>query len=102
MRIAEYKQISTRVEQRTVHHDAEYDDAGNITADAYDETVDVEVPVMGLVYRDMTVEEIEEMNKQQEEMPASEKTDAEKITDLQEQNKMLTQCLMEMSEIVYA
>lgn len=32
----------------------------------------------------------------------TEKTDAEKISELQEQNKMLTQCLMEMSEIVYA
>lgn len=31
-----------------------------------------------------------------------EKTDTEKISDLQEQNKILTQCLMEMSEIVYA
>ena len=31
-----------------------------------------------------------------------EKTDAEKIADLQEQNKMLVDCLMEMSEIVYA
>lgn len=32
----------------------------------------------------------------------AEKTDAEKITELQEKNEMLTQCLMEMSEIVYA
>ena len=31
-----------------------------------------------------------------------EKTDAEKIAELQEKNEMLTQCLMEMSEIVYA
>ena len=31
-----------------------------------------------------------------------EKTAFEKIAELQEQNKMLTQCLMEMSEIVYA
>lgn len=31
-----------------------------------------------------------------------EKTASEKIAELQEQNKMLTQCLMEMSEIVYA
>lgn len=31
-----------------------------------------------------------------------EKTDSEKIAELQEKNEMLTQCLMEMSEIVYA
>ncbi len=30
------------------------------------------------------------------------KNDAEKIAELQEKNEMLTQCLMEMSEIVYA
>lgn len=31
-----------------------------------------------------------------------EKTDSEKIAELQKKNEMLTQCLMEMSEIVYA
>ena len=41
MRIAEYKKISTRTEQRLVHHEAEYDDAGNITSEAWDETVEV-------------------------------------------------------------
>ena len=35
-------------------------------------------------------------------MEPVEKTDAEKIAELQEKNEMLTQCLMEMSEIVYA
>lgn len=31
-----------------------------------------------------------------------EKSDSDKIADLEEKNAMLTQCLMEMSEIVYA
>lgn len=31
-----------------------------------------------------------------------EKSDSDKIAVLEEQNRMLTQCLMEMSEIVYA
>lgn len=31
-----------------------------------------------------------------------EKSDSDKIADLKEQNRMHTQCLMEMSEIVYA
>ena len=35
-------------------------------------------------------------------MEPVEKTDAEKIAELQKKNEMLTQCLMEMSEIVYA
>lgn len=32
----------------------------------------------------------------------AEKTDTEKIAELQRRNEVLTQCLMEMSEIVYA
>lgn len=69
MRIAEYKQISTRTEQRVIHHNAEYGKDGNITAEAWDETVEVEVPVMGMVYRDATPEEIAEFERQQAETP---------------------------------
>ena len=69
MRIAEYKQISTRIEQRVIHHEAEYDENGNIITEAWDETVEVQVPVMGMVYRDATPEEIEAMERQQAEMP---------------------------------
>lgn len=102
MRIAEYKQISTRTEHRVVNHDAEYDDDGNITAEAWDETVEVEVPVMGMVYRDATPEEIAEFERQQAEMPEPEPTPEERLAELETQNQMLTQCLMEMSQIVYA
>lgn len=35
-------------------------------------------------------------------VPPVEKSPEEKIADLQEQNRVLTECLMEMSEIVYA
>lgn len=69
MRIAEYKQISTRTEQRVNHHDAEHDECGNITVEAWDEIVEVEVPVMGVVYRDATPEEIAEFERQQTAMP---------------------------------
>ncbi len=47
--IAEYKQTGTRTEQQTVHHPAEYDEFGEIIRDPWDEVVDVEVPVMGVV-----------------------------------------------------
>lgn len=69
MRIAEYKQVSTRTEHRVIKHDATYDDAGNITAEAWSETTEVEVPVMGLVYRDATPEEISEIERQQTNIP---------------------------------
>lgn len=100
--IAEYKKISTRTEQRTTHHNAEYDDGGNIITEAWDETVEVQVPVMGMVYRDATPDEIAEFERQQAEMPEPEPTPEERLAELEAQNQMLTQCLMEMSQIVYA
>ena len=102
MRYGEYKQVSTRTEHRVIHHEAEYDDDGNITAEAWDETVEVQVPVMGMVYRDATPEEIAEMERQHAEMPEPEPTPEERLAELEAQNQMLTQCLMEMSQIVYA
>ena len=83
MRIAEYKQVSTRTEQRTIHHDAEYDDAGNVTSEAWDETVEVQVPVMGMVYRDATTEEIAEFERQQAEIPEPEATPEERLDTLE-------------------
>lgn len=102
MRIGEYKQISTRTEQRLVNHEAEYDDDGNIINEAWDETVNAEVPVMGMVYRDATPEEIAEFKRQQAEIPEPEPSPEERLAELEAQNQMLTQCLMEMSQIVYA
>ena len=102
MRIAEYKQISSRTEQRVIHHDNVWDDNGNIVARAWDETVEVQVPVMGMAYRDATPEEIAEFERQQAELPKPEPTPDERIAQLEAQNQMLTECLMEMSKIVYA
>lgn len=54
-------------------------------------------------YRDMTTEEIEELEKMQQESQnqVQEKTLEEQIKQLQEDNQMLTSCLLEISEIVY-
>ena len=82
MRIAEYKQISTRIEQRVIHHETEYNDDGNIIAEAWDETVEVEVPAMGMVYRDATSEEIAEMERQQAEMPEPEPSPEQRLDTL--------------------
>ena len=79
MRRAEYKQISTNTEQRIIHHDAEYDEAGNITAEAWAETVEVQVPVMGIVYRDATPEEIAEFERYNQEILEPEPTPEERM-----------------------
>lgn len=83
MRIAEYKKVSARTEQRVIHHDALWDDNGNIVANAWDETVEVQVPVMGMVYRDATPEEISEFERQQAELPPPEPTPEERLTALE-------------------
>ena len=83
MRDGEDKQVSTRTEHRVIHHEAEYDDDGNITAEAWDETVEVQVPVMGMVYRDATAEEIAEFERQQAEMPEPEPTPEERLNTLE-------------------
>ena len=83
MRIAEYKQVSTRTEQRMIHHDAIWDDNGNIVAGEWDETVEVQVPVMGMVYRDATPEEEAEFERQQAETPPPEPTPEERLDALE-------------------
>ena len=83
MRIAEYKQVSARTEQRVIRHDAIWDDNGNIVAGEWDETVEVQVPVMGMVYRDATPEEEAEFERQREEMPEPEPTAEERLHKLE-------------------
>ena len=101
MRVAEYKQTGRRTETYTVTIPAEYDDEGNLVSEEHEETRTREVPVMGMVYRDMTPEEIAELEKIQEDMPEPEPTPEERIAKLEEQNQFLTECLLEMSEAVY-
>ena len=53
-------------------------------------------------YIELTPEEIAELGRLQAEMPEPEPTQEERLAELEAQNQMLTQCLMEMSQIVYA
>lgn len=53
-------------------------------------------------YIELTQEEIAELERLQAEMPEPEPTPEERLAELEAQNQMLTQCLMEMSQIVYA
>lgn len=54
------------------------------------------------VIRDMTPEEVAELERQQAEAPELQPTPEERISELEAQNQMLTECLIEMSQIVYA
>ena len=81
MRIAEYKQIATKEETRTRIIPATYDDEGNLLTEETTEEYTVEIPVMGMVYRDATPEEIEAM--QQEEVPDIPQSPEERIAELE-------------------
>ena len=83
MKINDLVKVGERTEQRVIHHEAEYDEDGNIIAEAWDETVEVQVPVMGMVYRDATPEEIEEFERQQAETPPPEPTPEERLAALE-------------------
>ena len=54
------------------------------------------------VIRPMSPEEIAELNRWQAEVPESEPTPDDRIAELEAQNQVLTECLMEMSQIVYS
>ena len=89
MKVAEYKQINTRTESYTVTIPAEYDDEGNIISEEHEETRTREVPVMGMVYRDMTAEEIAEMEKIQAEMPEPQPTEEERLDKVEQRTDTL-------------
>lgn len=84
MKVNELVKVGERTEQRVIHHAAEYDDDGNITREAWNETVEVQVPVMGMVYRDATPEEEAEFERQREEMPTPEPTPEERLDALED------------------
>lgn len=100
MRIAEYKQVGTKTEirKRWVVEEA-FDEAESV---GYWEEYAEEVPVMELVYRDATSEEEAEAARQAASIPAPEPSAEERIAELEAQNAMLLECVLEMSEIVYA
>lgn len=84
MKVAEYKQTGTRTESYTVTVPPEYDEEGNLISDEHEETRTREVPVMGMVYRDMTAEEIAEMEKIQTEMPEPQPTAEERLDKVEQ------------------
>lgn len=89
MRIAEYKQIDTRTESYTVIIPPEYDDEGNLISEEHEEIRTREVPVMGMIYRDMTAEEISEIEKMQTEIPDPQPTAEERLDKVEQRTDTL-------------
>ena len=94
-RTGEYKQTGTRTEEYTVTIPAEYDNEGNMTVEEHEETRTREVPVMGLVYRDMTVEELAEIEQMQSEVPEPEATAEDRIEAQVMYTALMTDTLLE-------
>ena len=89
MRIAEYKKIGIKTEEYKIIVPAEYDEKGNSTSIEHEETRTREVPIMGMVYRDMTAEEIAEMEKIQAEMPEPQSTAEERLDKVEQRTDTL-------------
>ena len=83
MKVAEYKQTGIRTESYTVTVPAEYDDEGKLITEEHEETRTREVPVMGMVYRDMTPGEIAEAERLQANIPEPEPTPEERLNTLE-------------------
>lgn len=88
MKVAEYKQIDTKTE--IIHHEATYDEDGNILAEAYDE--EMHIPIMGMAYRDMTPEEIAELPQEE---PQEEPTQEDRIEAQVMYTALMTDTLLE-------
>lgn len=98
MRKAEYKQTGTRTESYTVTIPAEYNEEGNIISEEHEETRTREVPVMGVIYRDMTPEEIAELKKIRMELPEEQPTQQDRIEAQVMYTALMTDTLLESEE----
>lgn len=98
MKVSEYKQTGIRTESYTVTVPPEYDEEGNLISEEHEETRIREVPVMGMVYRDMTSEEIAELEKIQTELPEEQPTQQDRIEAQVMYTALMTDTLLEESE----
>ena len=89
MRIAEYKQKGTRTETYTVTIPAEYDEEDKLISEEHEEIRTREVPVIGMVYRDMSPEEIAEHEKIQAEIPEPQPTEKERLDKVEQRTDAL-------------
>ena len=89
-------QVGGREEQRTRHIPAQYNEMGEMIADAYDETYTVTVPVMEPRNVDMTPEEIAELEAMQAAMPEPQPTleDCQAVADMAYVNSELALAML--------
>lgn len=95
MRIAEYKQIDERTEEYTITIPADYDEDGSIISEEHEEIRTRTVPVIGMVYRDATPEEIAEMEKLNQEIPQEEPSQLDRIEAQTMYTALMTDTLIE-------
>ena len=88
-------QVDERTEKYTITIPAEYDEEGNVTVEEHEEIRTRTVPVMGMVYRDMTEEEIADMQKQQEQIPPEEPSQLDRIEAQAMYTALMTDTLIE-------
>lgn len=81
-------QTGERAEVRIRTHPAQYNEMGEMIADAYDETYTVNVPVMEARNVEMTPEEIAELERMQAQMPAPAPTAEDRLTDVENVSDM--------------
>ena len=81
-------QVGGREEQRTRHIPAQYNEMGEMIADAYDETYTVNVPMMEARNVEMTAEEIAELERMQAQTPAPAPTAEDRLTDVENVSDM--------------
>lgn len=73
-------QVGERAEMRIRTHPAQYNEMGEMIADAYDETYTVNVPLMEARNVEMTAEEIAELERMQAQTPAPAPTAEDRLT----------------------
>lgn len=95
MKINELVKTVEKTEEHKITIPAEYDEEGNIIVEEHEEVRTRTIPVMGIVYRNMTEEEIAEIQKQQEELPQEEPSQLDKIEAQAMYTALMTDTLLE-------
>ena len=94
-------QVGERAEVRIRTHPAQYNEMGEMIADAYDEAYTVTVPVMEARNVEMTAEEIAELEAMQSAMPEPQLTleDCQAVADMAFVNSELALSMLKEMEV---